>query len=358
MHVLIEPSFMSTHWCSHYLKGISAQAKKKGISVEVHTEAAFIHEPSFDDTHVILLGSSLAWASHYMSLLYASDIYPIVLSIANYQKEFPYASFITMDYEDASRKLMKYLHTRGAQHTALFSCNRKSSTDRQKVSNFLACGGKEEDIYYYDGSMKDICDKLISKIDTYDSVLCANDVSAVVLMRKLLDIDVKIPDNVQLASFGDTMLSNLEVHNIAVAHVKSFEAGQMAINAYRMLKSNPSISSLSFLLHCEIVDSDFNLVEIRLSHDLPPADPATNAPFFKDPEVEKVLLVEKLLAGCDKLDVRILREVINKESYSKIAAKLFIAENTISYRIKKILSMAPEKSKDEVLSLLAQYLFW
>ena len=358
MHVLVEPSFMSSHWCANYLRGITSQAKRKNIPVEVHTDAAFIHEPDFDDTHVVLLGSALNWASHYMSLLYASDIYPIVLSIANYQKEFPFASFITMDYEDASQKLMKYLSDRGAKSTAFFAVNRKSSTDRQKVSNFLSCGGREEDIYHYDGDISKNCDDIIANIEKYDSVLCANDVSAVILMRRLLDIGISIPEKVQLASFGDTVLSNLEVHNIAVAHVKSFEAGQMSINAYRMLKANPSISALSFLIQCEILDSNYDLVEIRIPHSPPTFDPTPGTNFFRDPEVEKVLLVEKLLAGCDKLDIRILREVINKESYSKIAGKLFIAENTISYRIKKILSMAPDKSKEEVLTLLAQFLFW
>ncbi len=358
MHVLVEPSFMSSHWCTNYIKGITSQAKRKNITVEVHTDAAFIHQPDFDDTHVVMLGSSLGWASHYMTLLYASDVYPIVLSIANYQKEFPFASFITMDYEDASRKLMKYLFDRGARATAFFAVNRKSSTDRQKVSNFLSCGGREEDIYHYDGDMSEACERIIANIEKYDSVLCANDVSAVILMRRLVDIGIEIPRNIQLASFGDTVLSNLEVHNIAVAHVKSFEAGQMSISAYRMLKSNPSISALSFLMQCEILDNNYDLVEIRLPHTPPTFDPAPGIDFFRDPEVEKVLLVERLLAGCDKLDIRILREVINKESYSKIAAKLFIAENTISYRIKKILSAAPEKSKEEVLSLLAKFLFW
>ena len=66
---------------------------------------------------------------------------------------------------------------------------------------------------------------------------------------------------------------------------------------------------------------------------------------------------EKLLSGCDKLDIQILREVISKESYSKIAAKLFIAENTISYRIKKILAGAPGKSKEEIFDLLSEFLF-
>ncbi len=357
MHVLVEPAFMSSHWCTNYLRGITYQAKKKNISVEVHTDTAFISSPDFDDTHVVMLGSSLAWASHHMTLLYASDVCPIVLSIANYQKEFPFASFITMDYEDASRRLITYLRDRGAKAIAFFAVNRKSSTDRQKAANFLSAGGKEEDIYYYDGNMKENCDRIIANISKYDSVLCANDVSAVILMRRLVDIGMEIPKNIQLASFGDTVLSNLEVHNIAVAHVKSFEAGQMSINAYRMLRSNPSISALTFLMQCEILDNNYDLVEIRLEHNPPNFDIAPGADFFCDSEVEEVLLVEKLLAGCDKLDIRILREVINKESYSKISAKLFIAENTISYRIKKILSAAPEKTKEEVFALLAKFLF-
>ena len=104
-------------------------------------------------------------------------------------------------------------------------------------------------------------------------------------------------------------------------------------------------------------DSNGKTTDIRLEHTQPTLDSYPKTNFFSDPDVEKVLLVEKLLSGCDKLDISILREVLNRESYSKIAAKLFIAENTISYRIKKILSLAPDKTKDEIFSLLAQFLF-
>ena len=357
MHIIVEEAFKNSHWCSHYIRGITSQAKRKGMPLYIHTDEKFLHEPDFTDTHVIVLGSSLAWSSHYMRLLYAMDVRPIVLSIANYQKVFPYASFITMDYDDASQKLMKYLQDNGAKHTAFFSGNRQSSTDMQKMTNFLQCGGKEEDVYNYTGSLKTTGDQLLAKISKYDSVLCANDISAVVLMRRLMDLGYKIPEDIHIATFGDTMLSNLEVQNLAIAQIRSFEAGKLSISAYRMLQSNPSISSLSMLLQCDILGSNCERADIRLEHK-PPVLPAMPDPnFFHDEDVEKVILVERLLSACDKLDVRILREVLNKESYSKIAAKLFIAENTISYRIKKILSMAPEKSKEEIFGLLAQFLF-
>lgn len=357
MHVLIEPSFKNSHWCSQYIKGITAQTKRKNMTVETHTDMQFIHEDGFDDTHVIMLGSSLSWASHYMTRLYAAGIHPIVLSIANYQKSFPFASFIAMDYDDASLKLMKYLRSKGCKRTAFFAGDQKSATDMQKATNFLQRGGMEEDVYLYSNSLRAICDNLIANIDKYDSILCANDVSSVVLMRRLLDLGFKIPEDIRIATFGDTILSNLEVQNVAMARVKTIEAGKLSISAYRMLKSNPAIASLSLLLHCDILESNSEVSDIRLEHTLPAIDAYPHTNFFNDPDVKQVLLVEKLLAGCDKLDISILREVLNRESYSKIAAKLFIAENTISYRIKKILSLAPDKSKEEIFSLLAQFLF-
>ncbi len=357
MHILVEPSFKTSHWCAQYIKGITLQTKRKNMSVEIHTDMGFIHDADFDDTHVIMLASSLAWASNHMTRLYAAGIHPIVLSIVNYQKIFPFATFIAMDYDDASIKLMKYLHSKGCTRTAFFAVDQKSATDMQKKLNFLQNGGTEADVYLYDNSLRDICDKLIARIREYDSILCANDVSSVILTRRLLRLGYKIPDDIRIATFGDTVLSNLDVQNVAMARVKSIEAGKLSISAYRMLKSNPAIASLSLLLHCDILDSDGKICDIHLEHTPPTVSSYPMTDFFSDPDVEKVLLVEKLLSGCDKLDISILREVLNRESYSKIASKLFIAENTISYRIKKILSLAPDKTKEEIFSLLAQFLF-
>ncbi|MBQ4556866.1 MAG: substrate-binding domain-containing protein [Clostridia bacterium] len=357
MHILVEGAFINSHWCSHYIKGITAQAKRKNLPVEIHTDTEFLHAEGFDDTHVILIGSSLTWASKKMCLLYENGVRPIVLSIANYQKQFPFASFITMDYDDAAMKLMKYLRDKGCKRTAFFAGNMKSSTDLQKLNKYLQNGGSEEDVFAYKDSLSETCNRLLARIKDFDSILCANDVSSVVLLRRLMDLGYSIPKDFHMATFGDTTLSNLEIHNIAVARVKSFDAGRLSISAYRMLKSDPEISSLSFLLHCDIFDCNCELTDIHVGHTAPAFDNTPSTNFFRDPDVEKVLLVEKLLAGCDKLDIRILREVLNKESYSKIAAKLFIAENTISYRIKKILALAPDKSKEEVFALLAQFLF-
>ena len=239
MHVLVEASYMNSHWCAHYLRGITAQAKRKNMPVSVHTTTEFLDDPSFNDTHVIVLGSSLTWASRSMNLLYSRDVRPIVLAVANYQKQFPFASFITMDYDDATRKLMKFLHAGGRTKTAFFSGNTKSSTDMQKVANYLQEGGREQDIFHFEGTLRETTDRLLARIDEFDSVLCANDVSAVVLMKRLESLGFNLPEDMHIVSFGDTVLANLEIHNIAVAKVKSVEAGKLAISAYRLLAQAP-----------------------------------------------------------------------------------------------------------------------
>lgn len=138
MHILVEEAYMRSHWCTHYIKGITAQAKRKNIQISIHSSAGFSMNELTADNCVIMLGSSMAWAAQTMHLLHAHGIRPIVLSLANYQKQFPFASFISMDYDDASRKLMKYLKEKGCRRTALV-CGRSAKRDRSsKVDIFFS----------------------------------------------------------------------------------------------------------------------------------------------------------------------------------------------------------------------------
>lgn len=358
MHILVEAAYMCSHWCTHYIKGIAAQAKRKNIQIAVHSSADFSIDELTADSCVIMLGSSMSWAAQTMHLLHTNGIRPIVLSLANYQKQFPFASFISMDYDDASRKLMKYLEEKGCRRTALFAVDPQSATDSSKVANFLLePRHAKTDIFTYTDTLHATCSRLIDRIQNYDSVICANDIAAVILMKRLSEIGITAPDRIHIATFGDTVLSSLGIQNITIAKVKSAEAGKLAINAYNLLKTVPSLSSLAMLLHCDILGAGGEKIDVQLQQrNKACGESSDGSTFFSDPDVSEVLLVEKLLSGCDKLDVLILRELLNRESYSKIAAKLFVAENTISYRIKRILSMAPEKTKEEVFDLLAQFL--
>ncbi len=357
MHILVEEAYMRSHWCTHYIKGITAQAKRKNIQISIHSSAGFSMNELTADNCVIMLGSSMAWAAQTMHLLHAHGIRPIVLSLANYQKQFPFASFISMDYDDASRKLMKYLKEKGCRRTALFAVDPQSATDSSKVVNFLLePEHTETDIFTYTDTLRATCSRLIDRIQNYDSVICANDIAAVILMKQLSALGITAPDRIHMATFGDTVLSSLGIQNITIAKVKSAEAGKLAINAYNLLKTVPSLSSLAMLLHCDILGAGGEKIDVQLQQKNRACGALESPTFFNDPDVSEVLLVEKLLSVCDKLDVLILRELLNRESYSKIAAKLFVAENTISYRIKRILSMAPEKTKEEIFDLLAQFL--
>ena len=69
--------------------------------------------------------------------------------------------------------------------------------------------------------------------------------------------------------------------------------------------------------------------------------------FFRHPEILSIISFENMLSKCDKLDMQILIGIMNKMTYIQLSEKLFVSENVISYRIKRLckLSDIPTKSK-------------
>jgi hypothetical protein len=67
-------------------------------------------------------------------------------------------------------------------------------------------------------------------------------------------------------------------------------------------------------------------------------------------------MLEKILCNCDRVDIEILEGIIRKESYAKIATRVHISENTIGYRIKRLMQFAETQSKDEMINALRPYI--
>jgi len=63
-----------------------------------------------------------------------------------------------------------------------------------------------------------------------------------------------------------------------------------------------------------------------------------------------------MLASCDKLDLQIISGLLNKIPYSKMAAGLFISENVIFYRIKRLVKIADVQNKEQLITLISSHL--
>lgn len=354
--ILTEQAFSSSYWCSQYLRGINAEAKRKNI--DTHMTADITDIDLYPGVScAILIGTSLSWLYKTIEVLRGKDIKAVVLSAQKSQGFGSGVSFITMDYEDALDKLMHYFESIGRKRTALFSVNPDSATDQSKRSAYLCAkhSHSEEDIYYFQATLDEVCRQFYDNIDRYDSVICTNHISEIVLSKFLSEQGYRIPSDIHIAVFGDSKVERGDrVIENTLIRIKPKEAGKLAVRSVRLLSHYPELSRVSFSICCDIITKD-GLIDLRTNkpHPLPKKE-IIQAPSTAD--VSNALIHEKILCNCDRVDIEILKGIIKHESYAKIAGRVHISENTIGYRIKRLMQYADATSKEEMIAALDPYL--
>lgn len=81
-----------------------------------------------------------------------------------------------------------------------------------------------------------------------DAFLCANDLTAAKLMRSLLGLGVRIPDQVLVAGIDDVKYAGLLPVPLTTYHQPCLEIGQAAMAAMRERISRPTLAARSILL--------------------------------------------------------------------------------------------------------------
>ena len=71
--------------------------------------------------------------------------------------------------------------------------------------------------------------------------------------------------------------------------------------------------------------------------------------------MDEFFRVEAVLAGCDDLDLSILRGLADGARYEELSEALFISVNTLKYRLKKIMAAARVHDRRELAELMMKY---
>ena len=176
--VVCQPDADKTHWCELYLKGIHSEAKRKGDSVCLMTiEEAELHFRTKRPVCAALLSISRAWTADAAALLSSLGIEPLIIGGAS-RDGHRHASYVYMDYREATYQLIEYLRQYDRQRIALFAISSDSATDMIKKDAFLSYDGcHERDVFYYtgaDGLMGAVCKRFLQACRNYDAVLCRN----------------------------------------------------------------------------------------------------------------------------------------------------------------------------------------
>ena len=186
--IICQPGADATHWCALYLKGARAEVKRKGDTLSLLSlDDALARFGTAKPTCAAILSTSRAWTANAAEALSAIGVEPVIIGGAS-RDNYRHASYVYMDYREATYQLIEYLRRYERGRIALFAVSTDSATDMIKKDAFLSYDRcRERDVFYYtgaDGLMNATCKKFLAVCRNYDAVICANDASAVILMHR------------------------------------------------------------------------------------------------------------------------------------------------------------------------------
>ena len=273
-------------------------------------------------------------------------------------------SRVLINYRSAINKAMSYLYANGRQRVALYAVNHASMTDHimeTRFSEILCKNGNEptRDIYYNNTYISECYAQFAPYRTAYDAIICANDISAVDLRRRLLADGIRIPEDVYLLSCGlSSILVDQPDTSITSVSATREEISKQAVYIYSLLARAGIDISLSAHVEPSLIpraSTAFTPEPQEACHFLTYKKPVA-ANFYEDPATQNFFNVENLLLHQDELDRAIVEGIFAGDSYSTIAERTYTTANMITYRVKRMCRLTGCNNRDALLELISPYL--
>ncbi|MDD3336706.1 MAG: hypothetical protein PHI98_14545 [Eubacteriales bacterium] len=322
--LLLEPNSGENCWAQACLLGVRDEARRRGLSL--------LPKESEEPVPSLVVGSTIPWLHACLSHLQSRGLAPVVVGVP---PQGWLCSFISPDYEQAVSHFI--CHTKGKR--ALFGVHAASAADQIKNAAFQRLC-PEERVYRNYGSLLESAKAFAAQADQFDSVLCANDMAAVIL-RRLLPCG-----GPALYAFGDQQLPPEE--KIQIYRMPLEEMGRQAVALYRWQEKDTSAR------HCVYL----RCAPEAASGEVSPAVPAPviSADFYQDPDVAELFRFKTLLYAMDSLDLDIVRSLLAGQRYFDMTESLHTTENTIKYRVKRMMHNAGAATREELLLFTKRFL--
>lgn len=286
---VLTPTF-TTEYMLDILSGISDYFKDKDIQVVIsQTKIPGLNQGAFDyqycsgieylkakDVDAIIVASGVYCASmeqdDFIAMLKEFGNRPIISIGAKLKLKNSYS--ITTDCKKVYNQVIKHLkEVHGCKKIAFFSANSTKSEDAiQRYEGFKSALSSNKlpfnEEMVYDGIFTDfkaydeIKKRFKKKEDVpFDAIVCANDMMASGCMKGLLEIGVRIPEDVKVIGFDDSVVASTSRPKISSInqdiYSQGFEAAELAERILANEKQNKEINNpliLKFRQSCGCVD--------------------------------------------------------------------------------------------------------
>ncbi len=369
--LMSEPAFAGTYWCRQYINGMKYECSQNGLHLEEITGSSLsgLKKNAAEENIrplLLLAGTTIAWILHTVSKLSAQGVH--IISVSPFLSPFSSALFrisnVSMDYARTVCSLNEYFYSFGKSKTALVGINPNSAGDIAKRDAFLEfwqARGRESvsGVFWNYGNLGDCCESFFQKRKEFNSVICSSDIVAIKLSSFLKERMVSIPGDIALAAIGDTVLGGFMRPGITTVVLDCKTIGRQAVKLYMLLAKTQSLTSLSATISGTIQvreSTGFAPVPSNIPAVFPEISSVEPVDFYSDTDVKEIFHLEELISHCDPLDFDILKGIFQRAKYSSLSERLHSSENTIKYRVKRMISLAHKENRDELIALLKEYL--
>lgn len=212
--------------------------------------------------------------------------------------------------------------------------------DGPKLTVYRGSGGR--DVFYNRGDLRDCFRAFASRGGVFDGILFPDGVTAAVFLRCLKEsggsaagLKMGVP-----GEFGGR--TDAEVFR---AVYDCGEVGRRAVMCVRLLEQN-EYARFSAVVPVRIPG-------LRPSVPAPASVPAVD--FFADGAVREALRFERLMHACGDADRAILKRLCDGWSYSRIGRTLYMSNQNVRYRVRRLLTLSGYADTADMLADYAAY---
>lgn len=355
--ILGEPAYTASSWYKHILDGIIAEKRSKRFNLVIIDSISETDKFQIsDDDALFLVGSDQQWLE---SVIDASQkrFSKNTIVMGNFERRLVGRNYslVSSDISADVCNLYTYLVSYDKTKIAMYGINPKSASDTYRKNSFLECGGKTNDIYINNANLHQCYIDFKPYIHNYDGIICANDYTAISLIRHAQNDSVKIP---YIVSCGETKLAKYFNPSITNLKTNYKDFGKVAISVYKTLQKDFSVSSVTVNLASDISlgESTDKLPVLSRTASLGTFSSKSDDSFYFDKEISEMLCIENILNHCDKTELDMLFSLIDGLTYADIAEKHHMSINGAKYRIHKFFELCHIDSKSDFIKIIKKYI--
>lgn len=303
---------------------------------------------------VFVLSGSMEWTASTIRQLNQNGHFPIVICDQIHNLTGCVYSSVCSNINASMKNMLDTLKLMGKKQLALYAFNPNSVSDLGKADALKSWDEgafQYMDLFPNDGCLEDCYARFLKDGRDYDAVICANNYSAISLVRHLRAEDPDRLRSLSVICCNDSPISKCFENEILTMNINHENYGRAAVYIYEALQKHEYLSTLT----------------TRITWDFGNAAPQKGSPFtfnfitnrdkfFQDETVKDMLVVDEYLSSADSTDRTILSLLIKDCPTEVIADRCFLSTSAVKYRIKRLVQITGAVDRAHLLRVIGEYI--